>query len=170
LIAISQLEFDALVLKLDALPESKKLDPQTIEIARKIFVENKKAPELAIEYQLSPARIYNIRKRLIIAHLKTYDKPSQTPFEFVNENHEILQNLNGRPVPSGRKSGRPLEMSGGKKINLYLDLESLAIAGRLGDGNISDGVRKALQLVNGKTKAKASRVSLTDAHTSQRHG
>ena len=36
-------------------------------------------------------------------------------------------------------------MSGGKKVNTYLDAESIAIATRLGNGNVSEGIRKALK-------------------------
>lgn len=41
--------------------------------------------------------------------------------------------------------GRPSEMSGGKKVNTYLDAESISIATRLGNGNVSEGIRKALK-------------------------
>lgn len=44
-----------------------------------------------------------------------------------------------------RPVGRPAEMQGGKKVNTYLDAESIAIATRLGNGNVSDGIRKALK-------------------------
>lgn len=42
-------------------------------------------------------------------------------------------------------AGRPSEMEGGKRVNVYLDAESLAIAAKLGNGNVSDGIRKALK-------------------------
>lgn len=48
------------------------------------------------------------------------------------------------PWPSGLV-GRPRTMEGGKRIQIYLDIESLKIAKDLGDGNISDGIRKALK-------------------------
>lgn len=47
--------------------------------------------------------------------------------------------------------GRPTEMDGGKRVNLYLDGASLAEAARLADaahpgkGNVSEGVRIALR-------------------------
>ena len=44
--------------------------------------------------------------------------------------------------------GRPAEMQGGKKVNTYLDAESIAIATRLGNGNVSEGIRKALKQAN----------------------
>lgn len=44
------------------------------------------------------------------------------------------------------KPGRPSEMAGGKKVNTYLDVESIEIATQLGNGNVSDGIRKALKL------------------------
>lgn len=43
------------------------------------------------------------------------------------------------------KPGRPEEMAGGRKVNTYLDAESIAIATRLGNGNVSEGIRKALK-------------------------
>lgn len=36
-------------------------------------------------------------------------------------------------------------MDGGKKVNTYLDAESVEIAKRLGNGNVSEGIRKALK-------------------------
>jgi hypothetical protein len=54
--------------------------------------------------------------------------------------------LDGRKVAAALgKAGRPPEMSGGKKVNTYLDAESIAIATRLGNGNVSAGIRKALK-------------------------
>jgi hypothetical protein len=40
--------------------------------------------------------------------------------------------------------GRPAEMEGGKRVNVYLDAASLEAAKRLGDGNVSEGIRLAL--------------------------
>ncbi len=40
--------------------------------------------------------------------------------------------------------GRPAEMDGGKRVNVYLDAASLAAAAALGDGNVSEGIRIAL--------------------------
>ncbi|WP_342051286.1 MULTISPECIES: hypothetical protein [unclassified Cupriavidus] len=47
------------------------------------------------------------------------------------------------PWPPGLV-GRPAEMEGGKRVNVYLDAQSLARAARLGDGNVSEGIRRAL--------------------------
>lgn len=46
---------------------------------------------------------------------------------------------------SANKPGRPAEMDGGKKVNTYLDAESVEIAKKLGNGNVSEGIRKALK-------------------------
>ena len=43
------------------------------------------------------------------------------------------------------KPGRPSEMEGGKAVKVYLDDESVAIAARLGSGNVSEGIRRALK-------------------------
>lgn len=48
------------------------------------------------------------------------------------------------PWPSAQ-SGRPNEMEGGKRVQVYLDAESLAIAKKLGKGNVSQAIRKALK-------------------------
>ena len=41
--------------------------------------------------------------------------------------------------------GRPQEMKSGKRVNVYLDAASLARAAKLGNGNVSAGIRKALR-------------------------
>lgn len=53
------------------------------------------------------------------------------------------------------KFGRPFEMKGGKRVNVYLDAESLRTAAKLGDGNISLGIRVALSLKKEKNKIEA---------------
>ena len=42
-----------------------------------------------------------------------------------------------------RPVGRPADV-GGKRVQVYLDAESLSIAAKLGTGNVSEGIRKAL--------------------------
>ena len=46
--------------------------------------------------------------------------------------------------PEKRPVGRPAEVDG-KRVQVYLDAKSLAIAAKLGNGNVSDGIRKALK-------------------------
>ena len=46
--------------------------------------------------------------------------------------------------PEKRPVGRPADV-GGKRVQVYLDAESLAIAAKLGNGNVSEGIRKALK-------------------------
>lgn len=48
------------------------------------------------------------------------------------------------PRPTKRRVGRP-SIIGGRRVNVYLDDESLDVALALGDGNISAGVRLALK-------------------------
>ncbi len=43
--------------------------------------------------------------------------------------------------------GRPSEMQDGKRRNIYIDADSWEAAIRLGNGNASEGIRKALALV-----------------------
>jgi hypothetical protein len=42
-------------------------------------------------------------------------------------------------------AGRPRLLEGGKRVNVYLDTESLERAERLGLGNVSEGIRIALR-------------------------
>ena len=41
--------------------------------------------------------------------------------------------------------GRPAKMIDGKRVNVYLDASSLARAAELGDGSVSEGIRRALR-------------------------
>lgn len=45
-----------------------------------------------------------------------------------------------------RPVGAPITVDG-RRINVYLDKESIQIAAKLGKGNISEGIRMALRLV-----------------------
>lgn len=50
-------------------------------------------------------------------------------------------------MPNKRKrpaKGRPVSMRDGKRVNVYLDRKSLERAAKLGDGNVSAGIRRAL--------------------------
>lgn len=50
-------------------------------------------------------------------------------------------------LPTGkRRVGRPAAVAG-RRVMVYLDDESLAIAAELGDGNVSEGIRKGLKQV-----------------------
>lgn len=65
---------------------------------------------------------------------------------YVQVNAGVIRTLDGRKVAAALgMAGRPSEMEGGKRVNVYLDAESLAIAAELGNGNVSDGIRKALK-------------------------
>jgi hypothetical protein len=43
-------------------------------------------------------------------------------------------------------SGRPADMEGGRKVAVYLDEQSTRRASIMGDGNISLGIRRALEI------------------------
>jgi hypothetical protein len=61
-----------------------------------------------------------------------------------------LIDLNGKQfryavrVPR-RSPGRPPKMKAGKSVKVYLDAPSLVSAAKLGDGNVSEGIRLALK-------------------------
>lgn len=48
------------------------------------------------------------------------------------------------------RPGRPNELSDGRRVNAYLDADSIEIASKLGSGNVSDGIRTALKLAAAK--------------------
>lgn len=52
-----------------------------------------------------------------------------------------------------RAQGRPQIMAEGGPVTVYLSADELAMASRLGDGNVSAGVRKALALERQREKA-----------------
>jgi hypothetical protein len=64
-------------------------------------------------------------------------------------NARVYRGLDQRKVKAAlgipQDVGRPAELDGGKRVQVYLDAESLATASRLGSGNVSEGIRKALK-------------------------
>ncbi len=65
---------------------------------------------------------------------------------YVQVNAGIMRNLDGRKVAAALgTAGRPSEMEGGKRRNPYLSDAEWELAKRLGDGNASEGIRKALK-------------------------
>lgn len=70
---------------------------------------------------------------------------------YVQVNAGTIRSLDGRKVAAALgTAGRPAEMTGGKRRNIYLDDESAAIAEKLGNGNISDGIRIAMAMAKDK--------------------
>lgn len=66
-------------------------------------------------------------------------------------NAGAIRNLDGRKVAAALgTTGRPAEMDGGKRTNIYLDADGRATAERIGNGNISDGIRIALAMAKDK--------------------
>ena len=62
-------------------------------------------------------------------------------------NAGAIRNLDGRKVAAALGiTGRPEEMDGGKRVNVYLDAASLERACDIGNGNISKGIRIALAM------------------------
>ena len=66
-------------------------------------------------------------------------------------NAGAIRNLDGRKVAAALGiTGRPEEMDGGKRVNVYLDAASLERARDIGNGNISEGIRIALAMAKDK--------------------
>jgi hypothetical protein len=65
---------------------------------------------------------------------------------YAQANAGAIRSLDGRKVAAALGlAGRPSVMEGGKRVNVYLDAESLAVAAQLGNGNVSEGIRIALK-------------------------
>ena len=81
-----------------------------------------------------------------VAAVLTFNQ-KQLAFHRFDRKPGSVDNWRGRmgeiPWPPGTV-GRPAEMEGGKRINVYLDAKSLSRARRLGNGNVSEGIRLAL--------------------------
>lgn len=70
---------------------------------------------------------------------------------YVQVNAGAIRSLDGRKVAAALgTTGRPAEMDGGKRTNIYLGAESRATAERIGNGNISDGIRIALAMAKNR--------------------
>lgn len=66
--------------------------------------------------------------------------------QYAQLNAGAILALDGRKVAAALgTTGRPTTMEGGKRVQVYLDADSLAIASTIGNGNVSEGIRKALQ-------------------------
>ena len=69
-------------------------------------------------------------------------------------NERVYRALDQRKVAAALSPedgrGRPFEMEDGKRRNIYIDAASWESALRLGDGNASVGIRKALSVANEK--------------------
>lgn len=78
-----------------------------------------------------------------------YDTGALVRFEatglYAQVNTKAIRNLDGRKVAAALGlSGRPQQLIEGRRVNVYLDALSIATAAKLGNGNVSDGIRQAL--------------------------
>lgn len=48
------------------------------------------------------------------------------------------------PAPNAPPLGRPAILTDGQRVNVYLDAQTLDRARELGEGNVSEGIRRAL--------------------------
>ena len=67
---------------------------------------------------------------------------------YLQINAGCARSLDGRAVAAALGTGgRPATLTGGKRVNVYLDDASIDAAAKLGDGNVSEGIRVALKKV-----------------------
>lgn len=68
---------------------------------------------------------------------------------YVQVNAGAIRSVDGRKVSAAiGNNGRPPEMDGGKRVQVYLDKSSLDIAAKIGNNNVSEGIRIALKAYN----------------------
>jgi len=84
--------------------------------------------------------VHLVYQRTTLA-IHRFDAGKGTPDNWQGRVNEI-------PWPEGHgQVGRPAELEGGSRRNVYLDTVSIARARKLGKGNISEGIRIALSRV-----------------------
>ena len=65
---------------------------------------------------------------------------------YLQINAGCARRLDGRSVAAALGTiGKPATLTGGKRVNVYLDDASLDAAAKLGGGNVSEGIRAALK-------------------------
>jgi hypothetical protein len=102
-------------------------------IAASAFEELVKREDL----EKTPVSVYLVYQRTILA-MHQFDAPQGAENNWQGAFDQI-------PWPeSTGKVGRPAELDGGGRRNVYLDAASVARAVKLGKGNISEGIRIAL--------------------------
>lgn len=70
--------------------------------------------------------------------------------QYAQLNAGAVRTLDGRKVSAALgAAGRPATMEGGKRVQVYLDAGSLTTAARMGGGNVSEGIRRALKQADG---------------------
>lgn len=72
---------------------------------------------------------------------------------YVQINAGVIRRLDGRKIAAALGgAGRPAELENGKRVNVYLDADSLSIAAEVGNGNVSEGIRRALKAADSSGK------------------
>lgn len=64
---------------------------------------------------------------------------------YAQANANVLRSLDQRKIKAALgEFANARKLQGGRRVNVYLDAESLAKASRIGGGNVSEGIRIAL--------------------------
>ena len=65
---------------------------------------------------------------------------------YVQVNAGAIRSLDGRKVAAALgTTGRPQKIPEGRRVNVYLDGDSLEAARKIGNGNVSEGIRRAIK-------------------------
>ena len=59
---------------------------------------------------------------------------------------------NPKPRKNAPGAGRPAQLLGSRRVNIYLDAESVQTAQLIGGNNVSEGVRLALKMAKAHPK------------------
>jgi hypothetical protein len=89
------------------------------------------------ELDKTEVSVHLVYQRTVLA-IHRFDAAQGMPENWQGRVHEIAW-----PERTGQV-GRPTELGGGARHNVYLDTVSIARARKLGKGNISEGIRIAL--------------------------
>lgn len=84
-------------------------------------------------------------QRLMVVMTKNGSNVAHHKFNAREDDREFYWRGRITQLPIYPEAGRPSELEGGKRVQVYLDAESLKTAARLGNGNVSEGIRLALK-------------------------
>jgi hypothetical protein len=106
--------------------------------------------EVMTESQVPHPRYWRNSEEEFVVHIAPTRKSLDTLVELLNSGQLSPAALKQLGSPYGGYSelglqvGRPADLESGKRVNVYLDATSIARASKIGNGNVSEGIRIAL--------------------------
>lgn len=97
---------------LERVARERRFDPRTLEIARKLFINDEAVRKVAQEYGVIDKRVYAIRKT-VLDHVQKYELPQgwsevtlRGPAELVQAVHELFEQMKTDLLERATDSGR----------------------------------------------------------------